>query len=343
MTVLDLAPLDARSLLAQARRLLAAWREELAAVIPQRLRLRVRPSLEAEPLADGRFRLTRHGRELVWTLRRGRPAPVTLRASAGAVLVCEAQAPEASDSDIVRMLSLDVDRLTPFDTADVFTAVALAPRRLSRSGRRALVGVIPKTDALDVIARARAAGLEPRAMVAAEFREGFPPLDFTPSMGALLMAADGSRTRLLWMLAVLLAAIDLAVVLAQDVTRTRELRAELAALRPRVVVAQRLRARVLAEEGRRSEIIVARKRAEPLRRLDEVSRYLPDGAWVERFSWNGQTIRISGYRREGVDVTAALRSAPDFTDARNVASDVGGSAASGIPFDLSIQVRPPQP
>ncbi|HSZ51903.1 MAG TPA: PilN domain-containing protein, partial [Caulobacteraceae bacterium] len=267
----------------------------------------------------------------------------TLRAPIGAVLVCEARAPEASDSDVMRMLSLDVDRLSPFEADEVFTAVALAPGRAARGGRRALVGVIPRSDALDLVARARAAGLEPRAMTVAEHREGFPPLDFTESMGAVLSAAADSRKSLLWTLAALLAAIDLAVFLAQDVARTRELRAELTALRPRLMVVQRLRARVLTEESRRREILVARKRAEPLRLLDEVSRYLPDGAWVERFNWSGQTIRLSGYRREGVDVTAALRAAPDFVNVRNAASDVGGGAASGVPFDVSIQVWSPQP
>jgi general secretion pathway protein L len=344
MTILDAVPLDTRALLAQARRLLSAWGAELAGLIPRRLRLGSRPSLQAEPLSGGGFRFSRQGRELSWSPpRAGRPTPATLRLPRGTVLASEASAPDASESDIVRMLSLDVDRLTPFDAADVFTAISLAPTRAGAKGRRALVGVIPRTEALDLVARARSAGLAPRAVMAADSREGFPPLDFTEGMSPLLSPAGSGRTRLLWVLAALLAAIDLAAFVANDVASTRQLRAELAVLRPRLVVVQRLRSRVLAEEARRSEILAARKRTEPLRVLDEVSRYLPDGAWVERFNWNGQTIRLSGYRREGVDVAANLRQAPDFADVRNAASDVGGGAAAGIPFDVSIQVRQPLP
>ncbi|HEX4742634.1 MAG TPA: PilN domain-containing protein [Caulobacteraceae bacterium] len=344
MTLLDAAPFDARSLLAQARRLLSAWGDELASLLPRRLRLGSRPTLEAEPLPGDGFRFTRRGRELSWAPTRvGRPEPVTLRLPRTSVLASETSAPDASESDIVRMLSLDIDRLSPFDAADVFTAISLAPGRAAAGGRRALVGVIPRTDALDMVIRARRAGLEPRATIATDARESFPPLDFTEAMGASLSPAGAGRTRLLWVLTALLAAIDLAVFVAQDVTATRQARAELTVLRPRLVVVQRLRHRVLAEEARRGEILADRKRTEPLRLLDEVSRYLPDGAWVERFNWNGQTIRLSGYRREGVDVAAELRQAPDFADVRNAASDVGGTAAAGIPFDVSIQARTAHP
>ncbi|HSZ52276.1 MAG TPA: hypothetical protein VK801_11945, partial [Caulobacteraceae bacterium] len=72
MTLLDMAPLDPRALLVQARRLLSAWGEELAALLPRRLRLGSRPSLQAEPLADGRFRLSRHGLQRAMTPRRDR-------------------------------------------------------------------------------------------------------------------------------------------------------------------------------------------------------------------------------------------------------------------------------
>jgi hypothetical protein len=344
MTFLDAASVDPRTLLVQARRLMSAWGEELAGLVPRRLRLGSRPALQAEPLAGGGFRFSRRGRELIWDVRgAGRLTPVTLRLPRGTVLASETTAPDASDSDIVRMLSLDIDRLSPFDAAEVFTAISLAPGHASAGERRALVGVVPRTDALELVARARRAGLEPRAVTAADFREGFPPLDFSESMGSVLSAAGASRTKLLWALTALLAAIDLAVFVAQDVASTRQLRAELAVLRPRLVVVQRLKTRILAEEARRGEILAARKRTEPLRLLDEVSRYLPDGAWVERFNWNGQTIRLSGYRREGVDVAADLRPAPDFADVRNTASEVGGGAAAGVPFDVSIRLRPARP
>jgi general secretion pathway protein L len=344
MTVFEAFPPEARDLVAQAGRLFAAWGEELVLLLPRRLRAGSRPGLEAEPLVSGGFRLSRRGRELSQPRRRaGSLAPVTLRLPAAVVLVCETPAPDASDADLVRMLSLDVDRLTPFDPADVFTAVALAPRGAVRGGRRALVGVTPKVDALDLITRARAAGLEPRAVLASGGPDGFPSLDFTGSIGESLSTRGVGRTRLLWLFAALLASIDIAVIAAHDVTRTRELRADLAVLRPRLAVVQRLRTRVLTEEARRAALLAAREQTEPLGLLDAVSRHLPDGAWVERLNWNGEVLRLSGYRREGVDVAAELRATPGFADVRNATSDVGGSAAAGVPFDVTVRVRRPPP
>jgi hypothetical protein len=195
---------------------------------------------------------------------------------------------------------------------------------------------------LDLIARCQAARLKPAALELGHGLPGWPPLDLTGAVKERLGPARDSVLDRLWLLVVLVAVLDLAVAVARDVRETDSLRQQIEVLHPRVAQDQALRSRVLAEEARRAKILNARALADPLRVLNIASVALPETAWADHFSWNGETLRLSGRRRAGLDVTAALRASPDLFDVRNVAADLAGGSADGLPFEVSARVRPPR-
>jgi general secretion pathway protein L len=326
-------------LVGQARRLLLAWRTELGGLIPAGLRQRLRPALTAEPASEGRFRLSRGGRTISLAPGARGITPVTLRAPADMALVCETTTPDAPAPDIRGMVALDLDRLTPFESSEVFVGVGISPGVDSLGRRRVLVGAAPKGPILALIGQARAAGIEPRAVEIAHASRGWPPVDLTPALSERLGRARGPMLTRLWLLAALLGALDIAVVVARDVRATDVLRAQAQALRPRILEDERLRSRVLQEEARRSAILQARAAGEPLRVLDVLSRALPDGAWADHLSWNGDVAHISGSRSPGLDVTAALRASGELIDVRSAATDVASGPAGGLPFDASARLR----
>jgi general secretion pathway protein L len=325
----------------RVRRLALAWGEELASLVPAGLRRRLRPSLTAEPVGESGFLFTRGGHVVRAPMGR-RATPVTLRLPPGLALVSETTTPDGPAADIARVLALDLDRLTPFEPSEVFLASEVASRADGLGRRRVLLGAAPRGPVLDLIARCQSARLKPQALELGHELPGWPPLDLTGAVKERLAPGRDTVLDRLWLLVVLIAVLDLAVAVARDVRETQSLRQQIEVLRPRVAQDQTLRSRVLAEEARRAKILNARALADPLRVLDIASSALPDTAWADHFSWNGETLRLSGRRRAGLDVTAALRASPDLFDVRSVAADLAGGSADGLPFEVSARVRPPR-
>jgi general secretion pathway protein L len=316
------------------------WAGELLGMLPAPVRrwFETRPSLIAEPLAGGGYRLTRNGRVVMEAAGDGRrPRPVTLRLPREAALIRETPAPGLPDHDLRRMLELDIDRLTPFRPDQVFVDVVV-----DGSPRRAVVAAIQRDLAVRAIEHARASGLDPRVLGVAASSPAEAALDFLPKMRETLLEPGPSANRtLIWGAIAVLAVANLGAAIGRDMLDVRALRARVEGQRPQVSQVRALRRKVLSEERRRSEIVTRRTGGEPLRMLDALTGALPDGAWVDRLVFDGRAVRVSGYRQDQVDVAAALRAAPLLVNVRNSGSDVLTRQAAGQPFDLTVDLRRP--
>jgi general secretion pathway protein L len=319
----------------------AWWLEELAGMLPAPARrwFETRPALCAEPVTGGGYRLTRNGRVVMEPAGAApKSRPVALRLARDEMLIREAPAPRVPDRDLRRMLELDVDRLTPFRPDQVF--VDVVPREADGAGpRRAVVAAIPRERALEAVARARAAGLDPRALGVASPDPAELALDFLPRMRQAGAVERPSVSRaLVWGAVAVLAAANLGAAIGRDILDVRGLRRQVDAQRGAVNQALGLRRQVMDEQRRRADILLRRERGEPLRMLDAVTGAVPNGAWVERLAWDGRTVRVAGYRRESVDVAAAMRSAPLLSEVRNSGADLLNRQAAGQPFDLTAEL-----
>jgi general secretion pathway protein L len=341
MTLSELLNSDVETLVQWIRAGFAWWFGELAGLAPRQVReaFESRPSLTAEPLVDGGYRLTRHGRTVmqsVGSARRSRP--VTLRLAPGAALIREVAAPPLPERDLRRMLELDIDRLTPFRSDQVFVAVVLG----AAGSRVARVAAVPRETAILAVQQALAAGLEPRALGVAGAEAAEQAFDFLPRM-----RGDGAVPRprfspaLIWGAVGALALANLGVAVGRDMLQIHGLQEQMDAQRPQVDDAQALRRKVLSENRRRADILARRAGGEPLRMLDAVTVAMPAGAWVDRLAWDGKSVRIAGYRQEQIDVAAALRAARPFSNVRNSGADVLTRQATGHPFDVTADMARP--
>lgn len=346
MSATDLLNTDVSSLAGTLRAGLGWWLGELGQMVPERWRrpFETRPALTAEPAPDGGYRFSRNGRPAAPPAKAGRPTPVALLLPREAALVREVEAPALSDADIRRMLALDVDRLTPFRAELVYVAVALGRGRDSEGRRPAALAVVPREAANAALAHARASGLDPQAIGIAHAAGIEAGLDFLPQMDEAA-AGRSARSRLyVWGAVALLLAANLGVAILRDELDLGRLRAAARAEQPALDQALRLRRQVLDEDARRERIVRAHVRDEPLRPIDAASRAMPNGAWVQRLSWNGHTLRLAGYKQEGVDVLAALRASPGFANVRNSTADIPSRLAAGQPFDITadaVQAQAP--
>lgn len=348
MTLQELlnSEMDFASLAALARQGLAWWLDELSAMLPPawRERLSSRPRTWIEPRASGGWRVWKDGRPLEGP-GAGGPAAGTrlgLLAPSGAVLLRETPAPRMTAADVRRMLSLDIDRLSPLAPELIHYDMEVLERGEGEGPQRVLLGIIPREEAARLLERARADGFAPVALGAPAERDDLPPrFDFLPQVLRAQGGRAGDRTRLyLWVAVGALILANLAVLVGRDIIDVSRVRAAVEGQQPVVDAVMRLRRRVQAEDSRRRDLLARARRGDPLRMLDVLSQALPPGAWVQHLEWNGQSLRIVGFKRQDIDLIAAIRGSGAFTNPRALAAEPTAGPTPMRPFDITAEARP---
>jgi general secretion pathway protein L len=351
MTLQELlnSEMDLASLAALARQGLAWWLDELSAMLPPawRERLSSRPKTWIEPHPSGGWRVWKDGRPLEGAVARqeGGRTPQTrigLLAPSGAVLLRETPAPRMTAADVRRMLSLDIDRLSPLAADLIHYDMEILERGEGEGPQRVLLGIIPREEAARLLERARADGFTPVALAAPAERDHLPPrFDFLPQILRAESQNPGDRTRIyLWVAVGALILANLAVLVGRDIIDVSRVRAEVEGQQPVVDAVTRLRRRVQTEESRRRDLLARGGRGDPLRMLDVLSQALPPGAWVQHLEWNGQTLRIVGFKRQDIDLVSAIRGSGAFTNPRALAPETAAGPTPTHPFDITAEARP---
>lgn len=334
MNLRQLLSSDVRTLGQSSRAGLNWWLRELGEMVPPSLWQGARrASVIAELSADGTaYRLWRDGRPLAGAPPGGK---VELVLSASHVLTRELHLPDLPSSDLRRMISLDLDRLTPFGPEAVYFDVDSIGRDAASGRQLLMLGVLPREAAHAALRHAEALGLEPEGLsVSDDPRAGTVQFDFLQHIRAEGAGAAPRRLLYWWAGVGALVAANLAALIVKDINDVASLRRAVEAQRPAANAALHLRRRIETERAQRALLLQRRAVGDPLRPLAAVSRVLPKGAWVQHFVWNGRGVRIVGFKNEGADVVAALRAAPEFANVRSQATEVDTGVA-GQPFDVT--------
>jgi len=369
MTLQELMNADVRAIGGLVRQGFAWWIDELAAMLPRGWRslFSSRPKVLAEPLSAGGWRYWKDGRSIAADGPGGAlRSQVGLLLPPGAVLTREVQFPRLPLADVRRMVTLDLDRLSPLRPELVYVDVEVVDRDAAEGRQTVLVGVLPRAVAARHLEAARDAGLSPKALSAAVPRASPPEslqqslqqspqqspfespairFDFLPAVRrASGEAAPGGASRLWWAAVAALIVVNLGVLIGRDILATSRLRDAVGAQRGAVDVALALRRRVEAETVLRQELVTRGMRNEPLRMLGALTTAIPAGAWVQHLEWNGQTLRVVGFKSAEVDMFAALRGSPAFTNPRAAGADAAPRAGAGQPFDITVDAgKRPRP
>jgi general secretion pathway protein L len=337
MTIQQILNADLSTIARWCRDGLAWWLEELADAIPVRWRSGARRHAPwtARIGDDGAMRLWRDGSRVLSEARPGSsPRRADLLLQADAVLVRRIDLPPLSSRDLRRMLTENMDRLTPFPADRVYFEVSTEGES-DREGRRRLrLAVILREQAHAALEQARALGLEVERL-GVETENGDVDVDFMVPIRAEQGGARDLRRPIWWSACAGLVALNVATAVFMDIRDVRRLEAAVAAEQPKVAAAGKLRQAVANGQRMRLDVLSRRSRNEPLRIIDALSKVLPDGQWVHRLEWNGRAVRIAGFKTQGFDVPAALRQTPALTDPRSLLSDMPVRTASGVePFDV---------
>jgi hypothetical protein len=246
--------------------------------------------------------------------------------------------PELGEADLARLVALDADRIMPIPSNLLIIAARANPENRSDVTvvglRRTTVNVMLEAFKAEGLSMPYRIGLfdpiEPGRMAA----------DFTAACAEAGLIAPVRAVALSWWTAVgFLFALNVGLLVWRDLESVRRMETLVSAQAPAVNTARAITKRISATQ--RSAEALANRRAQQnaLAVLAAVTAALPERAWVQRFSWDGRTVKLSGYKRAGVDVIGALRKSPHFADVRAASAEALAEVPTGQPFDLTATIK----
>jgi general secretion pathway protein L len=325
----------------------AWWMDELVGMLPTAVGewLLAPPTVQLALPGPTGLRLAQLRRHRLRSLDRPDPAlPLWLVLPSEAMLIKRLDWPLLPPADLRRSLALDLDRQTPFDAADVrfdFAVIARDPeqRRVTLD-----LAVIPESRLAPLMAQvADRFGLQPARVV------GGGPVE-APALFAFTLAREpptgaGSwlpqeRRPLLLMACLVIALVNLALWSTGEEQRLELLDQAVREARARATSADNLR-RQLGERQAFLEGLAGRTHEASLpRTLNELSRLLPDTAWLESVEIRGEAVHISGHAASAAALIGPLEASRLFAEAQFRAAVVPDRATGRERFEMTLALRP---
>jgi general secretion pathway protein L len=253
----------------------------------------------------GRFGLSETGLAEATRSMRRRPRRVILRLASGALLERPVELPLAAERDVDRVLGFEMDRFTPFTSADVVWGADVLQRDTVQRRLLLRLSLVPRRaiqSSLDLLSRA---GLTP------DWLEAVAP-DGTPRRLPLADHASPRSHRLVTIAAGAVVVLGMAVLvtpfvmqwLARDATEQA-----IAALQPQVTRVEALR-RQLADAGSDALTVERNRIGNVLQVLATVTDTLPDDTWLTELSLHQGKLNIAGQSPAAARLIPALTAEP---------------------------------
>ncbi len=326
------------------------WGAELAGLLPAGLQRRLvaaPPVLLAAPTAEGfRFDRLEHGR--LQALARPTPGlPAWLVLPHAALLVKRLDWPLLPAADLRRSLALDLDRQTPFAAEAVRFDVAVVARDaaggrltldLAVTPERWVAPLVAELEAQHGVRVARVVGGGPAAAPA---RFGFaatePP---RPRGGLAALLPRLRRTRLL-LVCLVLGLVNLALWSGAEERRLEALDQAVQEARTRANSTANLRRQVAERRGFIDQLTGGAQGAALLAVLAELTRLLPDDAWLDSFEVRGDSVHLVGHATSAAALVGPLERSALFTEALFRSPVVPDRASGSERFELTLTLRRP--
>jgi general secretion pathway protein L len=336
------------------------WLGELRGLMPRRLRQQGRRERRGPVLIFGRQKsvvLQRAGEservlgsvetdapdhdqrlsQLLKQVKRRR-SPVTVRLSDELGLRKILDLPLAAKDDLDQMLRFEMDRLTPFRADEVYFAHRVLGSDARNRRLSVEVQLAPKRELERALESARSFGVIPPRVELAAGAEGGGTLNLLP--GEPVHGRRESRLRrVLALVALLLAVTAVAIPLQRQRATVAKLQANVAAARAEAEESLAMRDR-LEQLTRSAQFLAGDKSRQPMvvRVLDELTRLVPDQAYITQFDLHDQTVEVQGFAATASDLIAVLEQSPLFK-APEFRSPVTQDRRSGAErFHVSVEL-----
>ena len=338
MSLNSLLNSDLTTLIGNARGAYGWWIDELFALAPQTLR-GWSTTKRKTVIFDDDGRLTPSNPVDKASSSSWRNAVIVIPQSA--VLLRQVETPATTRAELSRALALNSERYFPLPSGSILLASAAQSVRNDAGTMQTDVAALPLACAARLAEALREADIVPQSVrIAGNYQSADRRFNFLPAMRAagLVDASDGN-SRKWWLVVAAFALLNLAAIVWRDAAEVDRLQALVDAQRPAVGVAQRMAMAMQAMDASAHRAATRRGEQEPLRILAAATAAVPEGAWVQRYAWDGGTLRLTGYRARDADVATALRRAGRFANVKSTQTDSMAETVTGQPFDLAAEIR----
>ncbi len=264
---------------------------------------------------------------------------VVLRVSPDLLLEREVVVPLAAEPDLRRVITYEMDRLTPFHASEVFWTCDVDRRNPARNRLHARVTIVPRVRVQPVLAALHRAGLVPMRIEAGGSAgsqhiipvDGSPPRRnwFGPRTDAYALGACG-------VLAV--AAVALPFIVQSVAWNGIDARIE--AMRPQVALAEALRKQIADSATLPHTIAAARVQAgAPLHSIAMLTDVLPDDTHLTTLSLWQRKLTISGHSAAAARLISAMAAQPLIHNPAFAAPVVRDEDSGGEKFSIRADLE----
>ncbi len=274
----------------------------------------------------------------------GQDAPeVGLRLRHAACFARRVELPASATRDFPRLLALDLERATPFKPRDVYSAFQIDPNQSSPGMATITQLVVKRSSVNSVIAELEGAGVRVVSLDCwSEDGSRSLPVDFLDQEKE---GSGGDRRSYFWPKVLgAVAATQLAVAGYLAIDRHEAALAQLqeqsSQLKKKLQVAREsnLRAQAVAAEIDNFRRVRAAN-ASRVAAIEELTRLLPDMAWVTDLRIEGANVSISGLAKSAVSLIPTLERSPLFIDAVSTAPLTFDQREDKERFSMRVKLR----
>lgn len=313
------------------------WLDQLSTLVPQRLRdwQTTRRILADYQPETGEF-LTRLDPAAPYPARLG---PVTIILPAGFCLTRMIERPAMIPRDLESMIQLDGARIMPMAAEDMLIATRIVSRSETTGRMQVEVAAMPRP-AADALSVALARLDQPCLGILTATPEPLevPPINFLPMLQKAGLARNRSRGAMpLWIAVGMLLILNIGILVWRDSEAVKILEARVAQQQPAIGAVRRINAQIARADGFAAATVDARRTGEPMDMLARIAATLPQGVWVQRYTWQGDALRLSGYRPPQADIAGGLRRAGLRVERYSDSSSAGQNAL-GQPFEVTLRI-----
>lgn len=257
-----------------------------------------------------------------------------------AVLSRRVHLPAAALHRLREAVGFQLERLLPLKSELVYFGCAVVSR--DESQRRLLVEIVETRRSLadELVEGCLAVGIARVSLVSATDTAGRRAVSLLDRVGARTDTQRSPLDRWLAWTAVALAVAVAAVGMGQYHAENLRLEARMQALKVRANTADDIRDS-LQSRIERIHFLAERVRGpDAAFVLAELTRLLPNDAWVFQYQAEGDQLHISGFAKDGSALSALLSKSALFGDV-SLRSAVKAPGADGERFDIAIRVKAP--
>lgn len=272
-----------------------------------------------------------------------KPPTVGLRLPYSACFVRRVELPAVARRDIGRMLAMDLERSTPFKTKDVLTAFEVDDAASAKGQLKVRHLIIKRKSVEPLKTEIEALGLPVTRIECLQDNGGGPiPVNFlaTEAQASPAPRQGGLNARLLALTAAGLAASAAYLYVDRHEKAWQNLQAQSAKLKVKAMAQKEALAKsqlAFAEIANYQKL-----RADMVSKvaiLEELTRILPDNAWVTDLKIDGTTVDISGLAASAAALVPVLERSKVFVDATSTASLTFDPREEKERFSIRARIR----